>query len=501
MLKVSQIYEIRERVGRGESIKQIAKETNLSRNTIRKYVRNGELDPQKKKGEWQKTKLDDYKEELIKLLEERISTPKKYRKTIKAIYIILRESGFTGQYDTVRRFVNKWKEEKSSGLNKAFVPQIFRKGEAFQFDWSEQSVYIEDNPTKIYIVHICLCYSRMVFLRAYTKMTLEMVLDSHIKAHNFFGGLPKKGIYDNLKTVVTKINKGKDREFNKEFQKLASHYMFSIIACTPSSGWEKGRVERNVALIRNKIFTIKNRFDSIESINSLMMSYILSSSKTDKNPDYEEKTIYEMYEEEKSFLCKQEIDYDGYTQESRIVNSECIVNYDRNKYSVPCKYACKRVDVLVYADKIKFEYNGEVIAEHKRVFGRNIYQFNVDHYLDLAMRKPGCIRNGRPFVEMKKPPNLQKVWDSLIIEPGGDRKICNILSELRRHTIDELEEACSKSIASNIVSDTVIINYLNCLSNKDISHSIEVPDKLQKIKQIDFDLNIYNDLLNNYGEK
>ena len=79
---------------------------------------------------------------------------------------------------------------------------MFNKGESFQFDWSEEIVQIKGIPTKVYVAHIVLCNSRMLLCMAFIRMTEEMVIGAHIESHNFFGGLPTKGIYDNLKTVV-----------------------------------------------------------------------------------------------------------------------------------------------------------------------------------------------------------------------------------------------------------------------------------------------------------
>jgi len=69
-----------------------------------------------------------------------------------------------------------------------------------------------------------------------------MVFDAHIKAFEFFGGVCRKGIYDNLKTVVNKIIGGKERNFNSRFVQFSSHYLFDPVSCTPGAGWEKGQV-------------------------------------------------------------------------------------------------------------------------------------------------------------------------------------------------------------------------------------------------------------------
>ena len=120
---------------------------------------------------------------------------------------------------------------------------------------------------EVKIAQFRLCHSRKPFCIAYTRETLEMVLDAHIRAFEFFGGVCRRGIYDNLKTVVTKVLMGKDRVFNRRFQNLASHYLFDPVACTPAAGWEKGQVENQVGVVRNRFFAKRRRFAALEELN------------------------------------------------------------------------------------------------------------------------------------------------------------------------------------------------------------------------------------------
>ena len=111
-------------------------------------------------------------------------------------------------------------------MSAAFIPLSFDPGEAFQFDWSYEQIELGGFNVKIKIAQFRLCNSRMPFCIAYMRETQEMVLDAHVKAFSFFGGACRRGIYDNLKTVVTKVLMGKDRVFNRRFQLMSSHYLF-----------------------------------------------------------------------------------------------------------------------------------------------------------------------------------------------------------------------------------------------------------------------------------
>jgi transposase len=116
-------------------------------------------------------------------------------------------------------------------------------GDACQFDWSLEQVELGGVMQSIEVAHFRLAYSRQMFVVAYPRETQEMVLDAHNRAFAFFGGVPARLIYDNLKTVVDTVYTGKERQFNRRFLSLANHYLFEPVACTPASGWERASRE------------------------------------------------------------------------------------------------------------------------------------------------------------------------------------------------------------------------------------------------------------------
>lgn len=91
-----------------------------------------------------------------------------------------------------------------------------------------------------------LSYSKVFIVRADLLQTHQMLLDEHNHAFRVFGGIPRRGIYDNMRTAIDKVGRGKERDVNIRFQAMASHYLFEPEFCNPASGWEKGQVEKNV---------------------------------------------------------------------------------------------------------------------------------------------------------------------------------------------------------------------------------------------------------------
>lgn len=156
----------------------------------------------------------------------------------------------------MQRFDKAWKaKDVRASSQQVFVPLIFAPGEVCQFDWSHEQVELAGVMQTIKVAHFRLAHSRQMFLAAYPREMQEMVFDAHDRAFTFFGGVPLRMVYDNLKAVVEAIFTGKERRFNRRFMALANHYLFEPVACTPASGWEKGQVENQVGNVREWLFT------------------------------------------------------------------------------------------------------------------------------------------------------------------------------------------------------------------------------------------------------
>jgi transposase len=194
MLIVETIRKIRcAHVRDGKSIRAIAKDFNLSRNTVKKVLRGDETQFTYLRARQPMPKLGVFEESLISHLEADAKKPRREQRTAVAIFEHLQREGYEGGYDSVRRYIKKWKERASVSSVTAYIPQAFDTGEAFQFDWSHEVVELGGEVVKVKIAHFRLCHSRMPFCVAYHRESLEMVLDAHVRAFEFFGGqLPSR---------------------------------------------------------------------------------------------------------------------------------------------------------------------------------------------------------------------------------------------------------------------------------------------------------------------
>lgn len=495
MLTVDLIRKVRMSLSRGESFRGVSKRYNLSRNTVRKIARSEETEFKYPKRAPRYPVLGQVMERLAERLAADAESAASRRRSGRKLFEELCSEGYEGSYDSVRRYVKFWKESHRRGLPSAYVPLDFAMGEAFQFDWSEETVELGGICQKLQVAQVRLCYSRMRFCVAFTRQEMPMLISAHVKAHDFFGGLCLRGIYDNAKTVVDKIGRGKERVFNKRFLQLASHYLFEPEACTPAAGWEKGQIENQVKSNRQSVFVPRLRFESLADLNAHLAEQMIIEAHHNRHPQFGDKTVWQVFEEERPYLRKQSTPFNGYQTEERRVNSECLVNFDRNHYSVPCEYAGKAVSVRVYAERLVFAVDGVTVAEHKREFGKGRRILNPLHYLALLERKPGALRNGLPFREWDLPGPIEAVWELIRRYPDWDRQMARILSAIPNYGLEAVSVACETALESGVVSQSVILNHLARLTEEPAVEDLSPPRRLVLLMEPKADCFIYDRLL------
>jgi transposase len=483
----------------GVSINKIYTQLNISRNTVRKIIRNQDIEHVPKK--YQRVhpthpKLQEYIHQLDQMLLCDLVLPRKEKRSAQRYYVHLQSSGYSGSYDSVRRYVQKWQQKKGKAATDSFIPLAFDPGEAYQFDWSEESVNLAGRVTKVKVGHFRLSYSRMFFIVAYMRETQDMLFDAHDKAFEFFEGITKRGIYDNMKTAVDKVFVSKyNRTFNQHFLCLMKHYVIEPTACNPASGWEKGQVENQVDNVRDWLFKPKIHCNTIEELNDHLLKETIKICHNRKHPDLKDQTIHQVFIQEKSHLRSFVRPFSGYSEEMRLVNSVCMINYDTNCYSVDCAYANNKVEVRVYPNQIIVMANGQKISEHVRCFERYKKIFNPYHYLSLLERKPGALRNGSPFKDWDLPKSILQVKEILMSKNGGDKGVVDILLALRDHGSEVVEVACDLAISDGVVNSSYILNAINRLECEENAPPIEIDKSLELQTPPLADCERYNKLL------
>ena len=314
MLVVETIARIRrDHLVKGVPIKKIARDLRVSKNTVRKVVRGDETSFSYARKIQPMPKLGPWVEELERQLEANAKKERKDRLSLLQIHEDLASLGYEGGYDAVRRYARAWRRRRRLlSPSQAFVPLIFDPGEAYQFDWSHEYAVLSGTTTRVKAAHMRLCHSRMQLVQIFPRESQEMVFEAHERAFRFFGGVCRRGIYDNMKTAVSTVFVGKKRDYNRRFQEMCSHHLVEPVACTPGAGWEKGQVERQVGDVRGRLFVPSPRGCSYAEINEWLMDRCIEDARTHPHPTIPGKTVWQVFEEEQPFLMAYRGPFDGF---------------------------------------------------------------------------------------------------------------------------------------------------------------------------------------------
>lgn len=469
----------REHFVRGKSIKEIVRELHVSRNTVRKVLRTGatafsyerEVQPLPRIGPW--------REALDGLLAGNEGKPARERLTLIRIFEELRGRGYEGSYDALRRYAKGWRRAQATMTAAAYVPLSFAPGEAYQFDWSHEIVLINGTTVSVRVAHVRLCHSRMLFVRAYPRETQEMVFDAHDRAFAFFKGCCTRGIYDNMKTAVDAIFVGKERAYNRRFLQMCSHFLVDPVACTPASGWEKGQVENQVGLVRERFFTPRLRVKSYDELNAWLLDQCIAYAKGHPHPERREETIWQAFEAERPALVPYAGRFDGFHSVPASVSKTCLVRFDNNRYSVSASAVGRPVEVRAYAERIELRQDGRQVGSHPRCFGRDQTIFDPWHYVPVLARKPGALRNGAPFKDWVLPTSLDRVRRKLAGATDGDRQMVDILTSVLSDGLPAVDAACAEALHQGVHSADVILNILARRREPAAPVTIITPDALR----------------------
>ena len=246
-----------------------------------------------------------------------------------------------------------------------------------------------------------------------------MLFDAHTRSFAALGGIARRGIYDNMKTAVDKVKKGKGRVVNARFAVMCAHYLFDADFCNVASGWEKGVVEKNVQDSRRRIWidAAKQRFGSFVELNAWLGDRCRALWDEVRHPEHDQFSVAEMLEHERPHLMPMPEPFDGYVENPARVTSTCLVTVARNRYSVPCELAGQMVSTRLYPGKRRRRggrRGRRPATSGSATAARPSYDWQ--HYIPLIQRKPGALRNGAPFADMPEP--LQQLRRALLRRPG-----------------------------------------------------------------------------------
>ena len=383
---------IRTRYSDGESIRSIAKDLGVSRQTVKKYC-EGATHPKVRKNYQREPEIitDNIKTFILGCFkEDENENLKKQKHSAKKIYDrLVAEKKFIGAYSTIRATVRALRAEKTVPPQSS-VPLSYAAGEAIQIDWGEATVYIDGEKTKVYTFCGRLCYSCDIFVQVYKAANAETFLEAQQIMFDFFGGTPRRLIFDNAKVAV-KERFGIQAKPQDKYLSFSAHYAFSLDFCNPASGNEKSLVENLVGYSRRNFLVPVPRVNDIEELNRKLWNDCISYRKKHKVANRQH-PVNVMYQEETSFLKPiPRYRFDTSKTVMAKVDDFSTVRYEKNNYSVPTKYLRKDVTVKGYANNIRILHEGLVIATYFRQYGFG----NTEYRLDWRENHAPCLMPGQ----------------------------------------------------------------------------------------------------------
>jgi transposase len=440
--------EIRRRVLTGELTKRAAcREYDLHWETLEKILAHVEPPGYRRKQPCRKPKIEPFLPIIHEILEGDRKAPKKQRHTAQRIWERLRdEHGFTGKPTIVKDAVRAWKE----GHQEVFLPLSHRPGEA-QVDFGFAQVKLAGQTTKVALFVMTLPYSDALFIQVFPRECTEAFLEGHKRAFAFFAGVPRRISYDNSKIAVAKITGSRQREVTKEFLRLKSHFLFQDHFCLVRRANEKGHVERLLDFARTNYLVPVPEVASLVELNAALLQRCQADLDRQLYGKPAPKAVL-LEEERPALLPIPPQEFEARRVKPASVSSLSLVRFDTNNYSVPVKYAHRKVLVVATVDEIRLVHEDRLIARHPRHWGREKYLFEPVHYLALLERKPGGFDFARPLENWNLPSCFDTLRRRLERQPNGlgMREFIRVLRLLEHSSLPQLTDAVEYALDLDI---------------------------------------------------
>lgn len=456
----------------GMSRRAIARELGHSRKTIKKALQHPVPPGYQRTRPVSRPVMDRFAGIVDAWLEEDHQRPRKQRHTARRIYERLRdEHGFPGSASTVRRYVAK----AEVCQKEVFMPLAYEPGEEAQVDWHDGWIIVNGAMRKAQFFCMRLSYSKAPFVRAYERANMASFLDGHVRALAYFGGVPKRLAYDNLRSAVIQVGKGRDRRLNKRFIELRSWYLFDTRFCNVAKGNEKGDVENLAKRSQRTYLTPIPQVSGLADLNAhLLLCCEQDLERTGPRP-HQDRTQGQLLEEERRCLLPlPERPFEPCQRISTVIDKRSLVTIQTNSYSAPVRWAHHPVLVKAFVDRVELWCDHQQVAVHEQCYEKGQFILEPTHYLNLLKTKPGSLDNARAFKGMFKGQSRGEIrgrgWGEdfdllrreLEYRYGGEgtRKFINVLLLFAEHPEDQVREAVSRCVHRRAFSDEAVIGVL-----------------------------------------
>lgn len=437
---------------------EVLRREGIHWSTLKKILEHAEPPGYRMKEVRPKPKIGPYLERIAQILESDKELPKRQRHTAKRIYERIKEMGYRGKYTQVKGAVREIKRLK----REVFMPLIHRPAEA-QVDFGYALVNVCGVLRKVAFFVMALPYSDAFFVMAFERECTESYWEGHVRAFEYFGGVPNRISYDNSKVLVSKIIGPHERKLTDGFLKLQSHYLFREHFCRVARPNEKGVVEGLIKFTRLNFFVPVPQVSDLQELNVKLVEQCREDLKRRVRGNLGTKAEL-LAEEQASFLSLPASPFDACRKQPTRANSLSLVRFDDNDYSVPVSYAHHEILVKGYVQRVVLCHQEKVVAEHQRSWGKEGVFFNPIHYLPLLERKPGSLDHARPLSDLNLPECFDTLRRRLVMEQHkegtGIREFIRVLRLLEDYPMARLRRAVQKALEMRAHSRDAICQFL-----------------------------------------
>jgi len=463
MLTVEDYAKIRLARRDGMSIRAICRTFHHSHHTVGKALAAAEPRPYTRSQAPPAPVLGRFMPIIDQILHEDESQPRKQRHTAARIYRRLRdEYGYQGGYDQVRRYVKKKREQK----RETFVPLAHEPGQRIEADFGHIYVDFPEGRRQVAVLLATWSFSGFRFAMALPSEKVESILTGLVSAFSFFNCISREVWWDNPRTVVKELLKGRGRILHKRYAALASHYRFEPLFCMPARGNEKPQVENSVFDLQRDWATPVSKVADYQELNDYLRRCCLA--KLGHRVAGKTETVGQRFERDRAAaLSLPEQAFDPCVAVEAKTDKYQTVRFETNHYSVPRSFAFEQVTVKAYPFHIRIIARGSQVASHRRCYQRHQQILDPLHYLSILGRRPAALDHSNVFRTFKLPACFKKLRQALEQRHGasaGARQYIRVLQLLAEHPLSRIQHVVEQHTGTPHVHADTIINRVNRLA-------------------------------------
>jgi transposase len=494
MLTVDDYAKIRLAHRDGMSIRQIAHTFHHSRRKVRAILAQPVPTPYTRTKAPPAPVLGAFHQTIAAILAADEDAPPKQRHTAMQIFRRLRdEHTYTGSYDQVRRYVGSQRRN----CRETFIPLSHDPGQRLEADFGHIHVDFPDGRRLVPVLINAWAYSNYGFALALPTERTEAILAGMVAGFTFFGCVPREVWWDNPRTVVRFIFKGRERRPNEYYQALASHYRFEALFCMPARGNEKPHAETRVRVLQQQWATPVPKVADLDALNAHLRQRALAELQRTV-AGYQESIGQRFSRDLAKALPLPAHGFDPAIQQPACVDKYQTVQFDNNHYSVPRGCAFRVVTVKGYVDRVEVVDGHTVVARHSRAYGHNEQVLDPLHYLVTLGRKPAALDHAPVMRDWQLPASFTVLRQTLTQRhgnPAGARQYIRVLQLLGEHPLARVQQAVEACNGPEQAQAERIAAAVQRLAERDAGVPLSLGTAMEAIQVPRPDLGQFDELL------